>query len=147
MTKLINSEQKYLNPNFKVKIGTTNKKKAETVYLQLGTYIEPKEEMQSFSNYITSFDKEIRYHVNKLINKNKDCANNFILITDIADERICKNKKSYLDLQIFIKPNNETKDKFKTLANNIYNNYAIDIMTYIENEFKRNNIECHKTKK
>lgn len=147
MSKLINSEQKYNHQNFKVKIGTINKKNPEVVYINLGTYIKPNEIKNSFSDYIIEFDKKTRFFVKKLIVDKNTCYKDFILVTDIADERINKNKKSYLDLQIFLKPkNNETK-LFKAIAGNIYDEYATNIITYVKNELYNNNIECYKTKK
>jgi hypothetical protein len=145
MKKTINSEQKYSNSTFKVKVGTTNKKNPETIYIELGTYVKPLEGMESFSDYFINFDKKTKYFINSL-NKNKNiCEKDFILITDVADERINKGKKSYLDLQIFLKP--KKKEIFKNIADNIYNDYITDIILYIKNELKENNIECYKTKK
>lgn len=147
MAKLINSEQKYQNSNFKIKVGTVNKKNPDVVYIQLGTYITPTGAKDSFSEYIYSFNKETKQYISNLIKEKNNCYKEFILITDIADERIAKNKKSYLDLQIFIKPILDKKTIFKNIANEIYNDYAINIMSYIENELNDNDIKCYKTKK
>lgn len=147
MTRLINSEQKYENPNFKIKVGTNNKKKPEVIYIQLGTYIKPLEMKESFSDYISIFDKETKYYLSKLIKEKNNCYKDFILITDIADERINKNKKSYLDLQIFIKPIFNKNEVFKNIANKIYNDYVTNIISYVETELNINDIKCYKTKK
>jgi hypothetical protein len=147
MTRLINSEQKYQNPNFKIKVGTNNKKNPNVIYIQLGTYIKPIETKDSFSEYILFFDKETKRYLSRLIDEKKNCQKDFILVTDIADERIAKNKKSYLDLQIFVKPKEEKKETFKNIAKKIYEDYVTNIISYIETELSINDIECHKTKK
>ena len=102
--------------------------------------------MDSFSDYINNFNKNTKHLINTLIKNKKTCYNNFILITDIADERISEYKKSYLDLQIFLKPMNIKDANFSYIAKNIYDNYVIDILDYIKNEFN-DNFECYKTKK
>ena len=147
MARLINSEQKYQNPNFKIKVGTTNKKSPNVIYIQLGTYIKPIEIKDSFSDYILSFNKDTKHYLSKLIDEKKNCCKDFILITDIADERIAKDKKSYLDLQIFIKPKEDKKEAFKNIAKKIYEDYVTNIISYIETELSINNIKCYKTKK
>ena len=119
MAKLINSEQKYQNSNFKIKVGTVNKKNPDVVYIQLGTYITPTGVKDSFSEYILFFDKETKRYLSRLIDEKKNCQKDFILVTDIADERIAKNKKSYLALQIFVKPKEEKKETFKNIAKKI----------------------------
>lgn len=145
--RLINSEQKYQNANFKIKVGTNNKKKPEVIYIQLGTYIEPTETKDSFSNFIYTFNKEVKHYISNLINEKNNCHKDFILITDIADERIALNKKSYLDLQIYIKPINYKKEIFKNIAKKIYEDYVIDVTSFIETELNINDIKCYKTKK
>ena len=147
MIKKINSVVKFNTNNFKLKIGTVNKKNPEVVYIEMGTYIKPNSDKDSFSEYIDIFNKKTKYFINNLIINKKTCNNNFILITDIADERIVKGKKSYLDLQILLKPFNLNNHIFKNLATNIYNDYAIDILTFVKNELENNDIECYKTKK
>ena len=145
--KTINSEKLIQNPNFKVKIGTTNKKKPNTIYIELGTYITPTKDLESYKEYICCFDKNTKHFINNLIDNKKTCDKNFILITDIAEDRIETNKKSYLDLQIFLKPTNVEKNTFSYLVKDIYTNYVIDILNYIQKEFDYNDFEYHKTKK
>ena len=145
--KKINSAIKFNVDKFKLKIGTTNKKNPEVIYIEIGTYIKPNDNKDSFREYIDNFNKKTKHFINKLLNYKKTCNNNFILITDIADERINKGKKSYLDLQILLKPFNLNKSIFKNLASNIYNEYVIDIINFVKNELENNDIECYKTKK
>lgn len=146
MRKTINSVTKFKNENFKVKVGTTNKKKPDVVYIEVETYIKPLEDKLSFHEYMLDFDKKTKKFINKLIDVKKTCDKNFILITDIASERITKNKKSYLDLQVLLKPK-EKNTPFKVIAQDIFDNYATCIIQHVENELLINNIECCKTKK
>ena len=41
MIKKINSEIKFHDNKFKIKIGTIDKKNPDTIYIELGTYITP----------------------------------------------------------------------------------------------------------
>lgn len=144
--KTINSEKTFQDKNFKIKIGTTNKKNPDTLYVKIGTYIKPLDIMESYTDYFNNFNKKAKKYIKKLIDENKNCCKNFILITDIADERILKNKKSYLDMQIYFKLNTN-KETFKELTNYMYTKYAINIVSYVKDELKNNDFECYKNKK
>ena len=61
MLKTINSEKTFPDSNFKVKIGTTNKKNPETVYIELGTYVKPTKLMELYKEYINIFNKKTKY--------------------------------------------------------------------------------------
>ena len=57
MEKKINSEIKIHDNDFKIKIGTTNKKNPETLYVQIGTYIKPCSIKLMFKESILSLRK------------------------------------------------------------------------------------------
>ena len=97
--KKINSEVKFCDNNFKIKIGTTDKKNHNSIYIELGTYIMPNEVKNTYNSEIEDFEKIIKRFVKDNITQNND----FIIIIDIANDRISVNKKSYLEIQIFLK--------------------------------------------
>ena len=61
--KKINSEIKFNDGIFKVKIGTTNKKHPDIIYIEIGTYISPNEEKKSYKNDVFSLDSEMRKYL------------------------------------------------------------------------------------
>jgi hypothetical protein len=150
MTKKINSEIKYPNTNFKIKIGTTDKKSPETVYVELGTYITPKLDKENYKEDINSFEKVTKTFFKKKIKNSDLCDNeNFISIIDIANERILFNKKSYLEIQLFLKNKPEFKREkvFKTISKEIHDNYVTDSVSFIESELLKLGFVCSKRKK
>lgn len=128
MRKRINSEIKYNNNPIKVTIGTTDKKNPKTVYVTFSAYITPKHEKEEYNEEICNFEKELKKKIKSSLNTNND----FIMIVDVANNRILYNKKSYLEIQVFLK-NSDYKNKFKNISDVIYNNFADNISNTIEN--------------
>ena len=150
MGRKINSEIKYDNKDFKIKIGTTDKKKPESVYIEIGTYISPLSKKMNYLEEISYFEKSTKaYLKNKIKENNFFEKDNFITIIEIAEERINLNKKSYLEVQMYLKNTFEfRKNKiFKDLSNEIYDCYVKDSTEYIKNELESLGFEYVKNKK
>lgn len=150
MKKKINSEINYQNTNFKVKIGTIDKKNPETVYVQLGTYITPKKEKDNYSENIDIFKKTTKNFIKQKLETKDLCdSNNFITIIDIADDRILYNKKSYLEIQLYLKNNLDMLNNkvFKNISKDIHNYYINDSINFVENELNNLGFLCTKKKK
>ena len=79
MNKKINSEINFSDSDFKVKIGTTNKKNPETLYIQIGTYIKPSEIKPSYVDDVTLFDKSSKYFFKDKLKTSDIYNKNFIL--------------------------------------------------------------------
>lgn len=141
--KKINSEVKFCDNNFKIKIGTTDKKNHNSIYIELGTYIMPNEVKNTYNSEIEDFEKIIKRFVKDNITQNND----FIIIIDIANDRISINKKSYLEIQIFLKLKDGESQTFKDVSLNMYNNYVRDLISYINNDLYKRGFLCYKTKK
>ena len=147
LQKKIHSEIKFSDPDFNIKIGTTNKKKPEVVYVQIGTYLKPNEDKNTYYEDIKIFDKLSKnYLSNKLKNSSK-YNKDFILITDIADERMNINKKSFLEIQIHLKRYLEKDMTFKTLTNDLYSEHITDFIYFLKENLKENGFEYCKNKK
>lgn len=142
MVKKINTALGIKNDSFKIKIGTIDKKNPNAVYVNIGAFITPMELRDSYTNDFISFQKDTKRKMLEIIAKNPICEKNTIIIVDIAESRITMNKKSYLDIQIFLKPTSETlsrvKKSFKTLSNEINDNYIQPfILPYIKDEINK----------
>ena len=111
MKRKINSEIKYDNNTFKVKIGTTDKKSPNVIYLEIGTYITPNEYKMSYSDDIFNFEKNIKKEL-----KNCNIGGDYIMVIDVADERITTNKKSYMELQLTVKSKYDIGESFKIIS-------------------------------
>jgi hypothetical protein len=148
--KKINSEIKFNDDVFKVKLGTTDKKNPETIYAELGVYIKPNFKKASYTEDIIEFEKLARHYLKNKIKTSDICySNNFITVVDIADERITCNKKSYLDIQIFLKTKIEKMEKgiFKKLSTEIHDRYIRDMLDFLKENLTEYGFSYTKTKK
>lgn len=146
MIKKINSECKFNDNIFKMKIGTTNKKNPNTIYIELGTYITPISNKQTYSEDIDYLEKGIKTFVKTRLGR-ENMSKDFILIVDVADERINQNKKSYLEIQLFIKTGKTDNLSFKDLSNKFHEEYGKDLMSCIKNNLNDLGFIYSKTKK
>lgn len=110
--KRINSEKNIEDSNFKLKIGTTNKKSPKTVYIEGGCFIMPNEDKENYTEEL----EEIKIRFNELakkVAKNAMCNEGKIFdgktITsfEIAEDRVMPKKKSYMSFQVHFKQKGE----------------------------------------
>ena len=147
--KKIKSESKFQDNDFKIKIGTIDKKNPEVIYIELGSYITPKEEMESYKPCISKLEREAKSLIGDIIQKSDMCKNDFIFVSDIADERITMNKKSYFELQLFIKPLENIKNvcKFTELTKKFNENCVSEIVPCVKQCITNNGFEYFKSRK
>lgn len=146
--KKINSEISFKNNHFKFKIGTANKKLPDTAYIVLGTYIIPGESEEPYKVKIENFSKNVKHYVKNILNQSSMLKDNFIFIVDAASERMAPKKKSYLEMQIFVRPEVElVKTKsFKDIANDMLAPCNTQIIPYIEKCLSEEGFAFSKTK-
>lgn len=145
--KKINSEIKIQDSEFKIKIGTTDKKQPNTLYVQIGTYIKPNDKKTSYINDIDKINKISKNFFKTKLENNDIYSKNFIFITDIADERINTKKKSFMEIQIHFKRNNKNKESFKIASNELYEYCINDFVNILKETFSQTGFEYFKTKK
>lgn len=147
--KRIKSESKFQDNDFKIKIGTMDKKNPEVVYIELGSYISPKEEKETYKPYISRIEKKTKSLIEDVIRESGMCKNGFIFVSDIADGRIAMNKKSYFEMQVFVKPTDEIKacGKFVDLTKKINEECVSKIIPGIKKYIKENGFEYYKSRK
>ena len=147
--KRIKSESKFQDNDFKIKIGTVDKKNPEVVYIELVSYISPKEERETYKPYISRIEKKTKSLIEDVIQESGTCKNGFIFVSDIADERVAMNKKSYFEMQVFVKPTDETKacGKFVDLTKKINEECVSKIIPGIKKYITENGFEYFKSRK
>lgn len=147
--KRIKSESNFQDNDFKIKIGTMDKKNPEVVYIELGSYISPKEEKETYKPYISRIEKKTKSLIEDVIQESGMCKNGFIFVSDIADGRIAMNKKSYFEMQVFVKPTDEIKacGKFVDLTKKINEECVSKIIPGIKKYIKENGFEYYKSRK
>lgn len=147
--KKINSELKFNNGIFKIKIGTTNKKNPETIYIEIGAYISPKSEKKSYKSDIVSLDSELRKYTENLLSSSDHFKKDFILVTDCPYERMTMGKNSYFEIQLFLKPSKTLFDtgRFSNMSAKIKELYLENLLCKIQNCFDIKGFDGYKTRK
>ena len=102
--KKIKSEVSVSNQMFKAKIGTIDKKNPETVYIEIGTYISPSEEKKSYKDDVCKIESRIKKSIKELLDGNDSFYNEHIFVSEVPFDRMSKGKKSYFEMQLFVKP-------------------------------------------
>ena len=147
MYKKINSEIKIQDPEFKIKIGTTDKKNPNILYIQIGTYIKPNNKKISYNEDITYIDKISKNYFKEKFKNSDIYSKNFIFVTDVADERINVKKKSFLEMEIHLKRINKNNESFIAVSKELYNYCINDFVYTLKETFTHNGFEYFKTKK
>ena len=147
--KKIKSESKFSDDSFKIKIGTMDKKNPEVIYIELGSYISPKEEKKSYKPNVSNIERETKSLVGSVLQNSGLCKSDFIFVSDIADERISMNKKSYFELQLFVKPLDSVKNsgKFSDITEMFNKECVSKIVPCIKQYITENGFEYYKTRK
>lgn len=146
--KKISSEISVDSNILKAKWGTIDKKNPTSLYLEMGTYITPKEKEEDYTDNIKEIEKVGRLVVKDALYKTEGFKQDFIFVSDIADTRISYGKKSYISFQIHLGRLRKDDDKrtFKEIVNFMDEKWKpvySDFVKTIEN----NGFSCSKTKK
>ena len=138
------------NDIFKIKIGTVDKKNPKTVYYECGTFIEPKENKETYKEDVEFFEKRLKEIAKKLTHSiNPDSSSdklfdkNYIVNFEIAEDRIAVNKKSYLSFQIFLKQINNLS--FEDISKYM-KTLSLLISTVYKTDIENHGYTCYKTK-
>lgn len=148
--KKIHSEISMTDDLFKVKICTTDKRHPDTIYIEMGSYISPNEEQETYTDTIAEISKRIKSYAKSSIKSSTLFNHDIIMVTDIADERMKVGKKSYLDIQLHMKPTNDSLiryNNFKDLTTVAYDTYLSDVLKYVKTSISENGFSCSKLKK
>ena len=143
------SEKSVKAKNFKIKIGTLNKKYPSTMYLEAGTYIKPIAEEDSYKSHIVDIEKEMKLQAKDIVNLLPAIEKDFILVTDVAINRIDKSRKTHYTIQFHFKPNKsdivDFHKTFSQLASEFITRYGQTFQSF-EDIITRHGFVCSKTK-
>lgn len=114
MKKKIGSEKLINNGDFKIKIGTTDKKYCDVIYAECNTFLMPINAKSSYKQDIAFIECSIRRKIYETIRNINYIEKYYIFKFDIPESRIGCNKNTFLSLQIFLKyKNNAIPSSFK----------------------------------
>jgi len=83
----------------KVMYGTTDSFELKSIYLNLQTWVEPKEELENWERIVLNLSRQIKHTIFNNINT-KIFKKNFIVDLDLRASGLTPNKKSFLNLEI-----------------------------------------------
>ena len=119
----------------KVHYGTVDSKEFKSVYLNLQTWVEPKEDYENWGRIVLNMNREIKHSVFDGIDKDL-FDDKFIVDMDLRTSGLQIKKKSFMSLEInlFLKQEIDFKStKLKKSLKNIIKEIYADILT--KNEY------------
>ena len=85
--------------NFKSQYGTIDSQNLKSIYLNIQTWVEPKEEVENWNRVVLNMSRSVKHSVYNNLDKTL-FDDKFIVDLDLRTSGIQKNKKSFLNLEI-----------------------------------------------
>ena len=108
--------------------GTVDSKNLKSVYINIQSWVTPKDEYDNWNRVVSNLGREIKHSVYKSINTNL-FQNKSIVDLDLRTSGISHGKKSFFNLEINLYATNELdfkspeiKESVKNIVQSIYNN-------------------------
>lgn len=108
--------------------GTVDSKNLKSVYINIQSWVTPKDEYDNWNRVVSNLSREIKHSVYNSINTNL-FQNKSIVDLDLRTSGISHGKKSFFNLEINLYTTNELdfksieiKDSVKNIVQSIYNN-------------------------
>jgi hypothetical protein len=113
---------------FKAQYGTIDAQNLKSIYINIQTWLEPKNDVENWSRVVLNMSRSVKHCVLENINK-EIFDTKFIVDLDLRTSGLQLNKKSFMNLEInfFLKDNveltfkdTEIKDFLKNLTTKIF---------------------------
>jgi hypothetical protein len=113
-------------PEAKITYGTVDSKNLKSVYLNLQSWVNPKDEYENWDRIVSYFSKTIKNSVYEVLDK-EIFKENYIVDLDLRSSGIVTGKKSFMNLEITFFTNQEfdfkdviLKESLRRVTRNIY---------------------------
>jgi hypothetical protein len=113
-------------PSLKTTYGTVDSKKLKSLYLNIQSWVQPKEEYENWERIVANLSRDVKHSVLESLDPNL-YKNHFIVDLDLRTSGINVNKKSFMNLEINLYTNmdedfksNTIKDSIKKIIKQIY---------------------------
>jgi hypothetical protein len=117
--------------SLKTSYGTVDSKNLKSLYINLQTWVLPKDEYENWERIVGNLSREIKHSVYESLNREL-FQENFIVDLDLRTSGIQVGKKSFMNLEINLFTKNEldfksmiVKDSVKKIIKEIYKNCII----------------------
>jgi len=113
-------------PEAKITYGTVDSKNLKSVYLNLQSWVDPKDDYENWDRIVSYFSKTIKNSVYEVLDK-EIFKENYIVDLDLRSSGIVTGKKSFMNLEITFFTNKEfdfkdniLKESLRKVTKNIY---------------------------
>lgn len=107
-------------PSLKTTYGTVDSKNLKSLYINVQSWIQPKEEYDNWERIVGNLSRDVKHSVLESLNLNL-YKNNFIVDLDLRTSGINVNKKSFMNLEINLFTNTEIDFKSNTVKDSVKN--------------------------
>lgn len=136
MRKKIATERRITMPNFKMKLGTLDKKSPKYFYFEGGTYITPNDE-DCTKKCVEKIEGRLKKNITREIPNNTFLNNKYILSTEVAYNRLKVGRPTFFSVQCFLSQD-DTVSTFDDVEKNTAEWFST-IMKGLEDDLIENN--------
>lgn len=118
--------------SIKTSYGTVDSKNLKSVYINIQSWVTPKEETENWNRIVCNLSREIKHSVFESINRNIFNERSIVDL-DLRTSGISHGKKSFFNLEINLYTNSEIdfksssiKDSIKSVLKTVYKNNIKD---------------------
>ena len=105
---------------FKAQYGTIDAQNLKSIYINIQTWLEPKNDVENWSRVVLNMSRSVKHCVLENINK-EIFDTKFIVDLDLRTSGLQLNKKSFMNLEITLYVNKQFDIKTKDIKNSIKN--------------------------
>lgn len=104
--------------DFKVTYGTVDSKNLKSIYINIQSWAEPKQEYNRVESIINNLSRSIKHNVLETIDK-EIYDKKFIVDLDLRSSGIHLNKKSFMNLEFYLYTNEHNNFKSHEILNSV----------------------------
>ena len=139
----VNGDKNINHNTIKGKLGLTDKKNHTTFYLEGGTFLTPRNDIEDFTDVMNVIESKCKCTIKDKLRHNLFLDNTFLMNFEICSDRMQKDKNSYLSFQYHFKQKNNANKSIINIKNE-NEDFFISLLNDIEKELQLFNIKPHK---
>jgi hypothetical protein len=133
--------------SLKTSYGTVDSKNLKSLYLNIQSWVQPKDEYENWDRIVANLSREVKHSVLESLNTNY-YKTNFIVDLDLRTSGIQINKKSFMNLEVNLFLNNEMdfksneiKDSIRMVIRQIYKDCVLKNKYFLFYPTKNSEVE------
>lgn len=137
MAKKIATEIKIGNFLFNGKVGTLDKSNPNSIYIELGTFLTPQYEEESYEELMKTVEKKFKRLLLGKVLSTCYFEKDYICVFEISSDRMKLGKRSFLSIQCHFKPKEITKlmDMYDASISNFVDEISFEFAQILEENY------------